>query len=80
MKNADRREADCVYNCSDHGCPLCPDLMLCLEHKVPVLCEKAMFVNSAQAETVFEKARQEKVFVMEAMWSRFLPAIKMAKQ
>ena len=54
--------------------------MLCLEHKVPVLCEKAMFVNSAQAETVFEKARQEKIFVMEAMWSRFLPAIKMAKQ
>ena len=53
---------------------------LCLDYKVPVLCEKAMFLNSAQAEAVFARARAEKVFVMEAMWSRFLPNIKNAKK
>lgn len=49
--------------------------MLCLEHRVPVLCEKAMFTNSAEAKAVFEKAEKDQTFVMEAMWSRFLPAV-----
>lgn len=51
--------------------------MLCLEHGVPVLCEKAMCRNSKEAETIFNYAREKGVFVMEGMWSRFLP--KMAK-
>lgn len=46
---------------------------LCIEHGVPVLCEKAMFTNSAEAEEVFALAREKAVFCMEAMWSRFLP-------
>ncbi len=54
--------------------------MLCLEHGVPVLCEKAMFLNSAQAEKVFELSREKGIFVMEAMWSRFLPAVRKAKE
>jgi predicted dehydrogenase len=54
--------------------------MLCLDHRVPVLCEKAMFVSSDQAETVFARAKELNVFVMEAMWSRFLPAVIQAKQ
>lgn len=70
---------DCVYIAvtQDAHYALC---MLCLDYKTPVLCEKAMFLNSAQAEEVLTRAEKEKVFVMEAMWSRFLPAIKMAKQ
>ena len=70
---------DCVYIAvtQDAHFALC---MLCLDYKTPVLCEKAMFLNSAQAEEVFTRAEKEKVFVMEAMWSRFLPAVKMAKQ
>ena len=54
--------------------------MLCLEHHVPVLCEKAMFTNSAEAKAVFEKAEKNQIFVMEAMWSRFLPAVNQAKK
>ena len=54
--------------------------MLCLEHRVPVLCEKAMFTNSAEAKAVFEKAEKDQTFVMEAMWSRFLPAVNQAKK
>lgn len=46
---------------------------LCIEHGVPVLCEKAMFTNAAEAEEVFALAKAKGVFCMEAMWSRFLP-------
>ncbi len=53
--------------------------LLCLNYKVPVLCEKAMFLNSAQAREVFGLSRKERVFIMEAMWSRFLPANQKAK-
>ena len=52
-----------------------PLTRLCIEHGIPVLCEKAMFTNSAEAEEVFALAKSKGVFAMEAMWSRFLPAI-----
>lgn len=54
--------------------------MLCLEHGIPVLCEKAMFQNSQEAETVFRKSEETGLFVMEAMWSRFLPAVKKVRE
>lgn len=54
--------------------------MLCLEHGVPVLCEKAMFQDSEEADQAFKAAAQKQLFVMEAMWSRFLPAVKKAKE
>ena len=49
--------------------------MMCLERRIPVLCEKAMFQNSAEAEAAFQKARETNTFVMEALWSRFLPPL-----
>ena len=53
--------------------------MMCVERGIPVLCEKAMFQNLDEAQKVFEAAERNKVFVMEAMWSRFLPAVNKAK-
>lgn len=55
-------------------------VMLCLELGVPILCEKPMFTDMEQAKTALAKAAEKQVFLMEAMWSRFLPAIKKAKQ
>ncbi len=49
--------------------------LLCLENKKPVLCEKPFTVNSKQAEDLIKAARENKVFLMEAMWTRFLPCI-----
>ena len=40
-----------------------------------VLCEKPVSINAKQAETVINAAKKKKVFFMEAMWTRFLPAI-----
>ena len=74
----EKEKPDCVYIAvlpNDHY----RLTMLCLDHQVPVLCEKAMFMNGQEAETVFARARQQQVFVMEATWSRFLPAMKQAK-
>ena len=55
-------------------------VMLCLDHRKPVLCEKAMCVNSRDAEEIFTRAKELGVFVMEGMWSRFLPKMQQVKQ
>ncbi|MEE4195767.1 MAG: Gfo/Idh/MocA family oxidoreductase [Anaerolineae bacterium] len=45
----------------------------CLEAGKPVLCEKPFAINSADAIEMVNKAREKGVFLMEAMWTRFLP-------
>ncbi|WP_442951888.1 Gfo/Idh/MocA family protein [Paenibacillus sp. A14] len=40
-----------------------------------VLCEKPFTVNSAELEPLVDAARRKKLFLMEAMWTRFLPPI-----
>ena len=75
----DREKPDCAYiavTANDHY----RLAMMCVERGVPVLCEKAMFQNSAEAESLFAQAKERGVFVMEAMWSRFLPTTKRVKQ
>lgn len=45
----------------------------CLRAGKAVLCEKPMAVNACDVAEMIQVARQEKVFLMEAMWTRFLP-------
>lgn len=40
-----------------------------------VLCEKPMTVNAKELEELVATAREKNLFLMEAMWSRFLPAL-----
>lgn len=40
-----------------------------------VLCEKPFTVNSAELEQLISSAKQQNLFLMEAMWTRFLPPI-----
>jgi predicted dehydrogenase len=49
--------------------------ILCLKAGKAVLCEKPMAINAQQAKEMIDCARAEKKFLMEAMWTRFLPAI-----
>jgi dihydrodiol dehydrogenase / D-xylose 1-dehydrogenase (NADP) len=46
----------------------------------PVLCEKPFMVNSAEAEEVISLARAKRLFLMEALWTRFIPAFIQARQ
>ena len=46
-----------------------------LEADKAVLCEKPLAVNQRQAKKMIETARSRKKFLMEAMWTRFLPAV-----
>lgn len=52
--------------------------IMCLEAGKAVLCEKPFTINRAQAEQVIAVARREKRFLMEAMWTRFMPALQHA--
>ncbi len=40
-----------------------------------VLCEKPFTLNAKQSDEVFKVAKDEKRFVMEALWTLFLPAV-----
>ncbi|MEO8472613.1 MAG: Gfo/Idh/MocA family oxidoreductase [Chryseolinea sp.] len=46
----------------------------CLENKKAVLCEKPMTVNLDSALRMIGSSRKNNTFLMEAMWTRFMPA------
>ncbi len=49
--------------------------MLALEHDKPVLVEKAFTMTGAEARDLVRVARERRLFMMEAMWTRFLPHV-----
>jgi len=51
------------------------DIELGLRAGKAVLCEKPFTVNAREAEDVIALARLNRVFLMEAMWTRFLPLV-----
>ncbi len=70
---------DVVYIATPHTAHA--DLSIrAMNHKKHVLCEKPMGINSAEVELMFAKAKENKVFLMEALWTRFNPTIKKVKQ
>jgi predicted dehydrogenase len=52
--------------------------LLCLRAGLPVLCEKAFAQNVGQAQEMIRVAQEKRVFLMEAFWTRFFPAIAQA--
>jgi predicted dehydrogenase len=44
------------------------------------LCEKPFTINAAEAEAVIKFARQKQLFLMEAMWTRFIPLVAKVRQ
>ena len=68
------KDVDIVYVASPH--PYHEEhAVLCLNNKKAVVCEKPFAVNQKQASRMINCARENKVFLMEGMWTRFFPTI-----
>lgn len=69
---------DIVYIASPHSEHYANALM-CLEARIPVLCEKPFTVNATQLHKLVQVARAQKVFLQEAIWTRFHPAVQLVQ-
>jgi predicted dehydrogenase len=67
-------EVDAIYVATPHTFHK-QNTLLCLEAGKPVLCEKPFAINAAEAAEMIAAARSRGLFLMEAMWTRFLPHI-----
>ena len=63
---------DIVYIATPHSHHF-ENVMLALHAGKHVLCEKAFTVNAAQAKILCETAQIQNLFLMEAVWTRYLP-------
>jgi predicted dehydrogenase len=63
---------DVVYVATPHSSH-CAYTLQCLDARKAVLCEKPWALNAAEAERMVAAARSKGVFLMEALWTRFLP-------
>ncbi len=70
---ANSKDTDIIYVATPHGLHF-EHVMLCLQHGKAVLCEKAFAINAKQATVMIETAKKNKLFLMEALWSKFLPS------
>jgi len=70
---------DAVYIATPHNFHA-PCAELFLNAKKHVLCEKPMTVNARQTERIITCAKENGVFLMEAMWTRFLPTVLEAER
>lgn len=69
-------DVDVIYVASPHG-QHHEHVLLCLNHGKAVLCEKAFAMNSQQAREMIDLAKEKKLFLMEALWSKFMPHYQM---
>lgn len=72
---AEDPSVDIIYVATPHAFH-CEQSIMCLEHKKPVVCEKPMALNYEQVSRMADTARTHQTFLMEGMWSAFMPSIR----
>jgi len=65
-------EVDVIYIATPHNFHR-ENTLLCLQHGKAVLCEKPFAMNTRQAVEMINIAKEKKVFLMEALWTKFHP-------
>lgn len=70
---------DVVYIATPHNLH-CENTLMCFDYGKHVLCEKPLAVNKREVDLMMSSAKEKNLFLMEAMWTRFLPQITKAKE
>lgn len=74
---AEDPDVEIIYIASPHSCHH-DQTILCLKNKKAVICEKAFAINKREVEEMIDEARNQNVFLMEALWPPFQPYYKRA--
>ncbi len=67
-------DVDVVYIATPHSLHA-ENMRLCLGAEKHVLCEKPLTLNAKESAECIALARTKKLFLMEAVWMRFFPAV-----
>ena len=70
-------DIDVVYIATPHV-RHCSDALMCIGAGKAVLCEKPLAMNAVEAQRMVDAAESAGVFLMEAMWTAFFPAVQYA--
>ncbi len=71
-------DVDIIYVASPHLFHA-KDMDIIIQGKKHILCEKAFTMNHKEAQHIISTATANNLFVMEALWTRFLPVYTQAK-
>jgi len=72
-------QVDAIYIATPHRFHH-QNVILCLEAGKPVLCEKSFTTNANEAEELVNLSRSKDIFLMEALWTRFLPIYEQVRK
>ncbi|MCB8939611.1 MAG: Gfo/Idh/MocA family oxidoreductase [Ardenticatenaceae bacterium] len=72
-------DVEVIYIATPHNLHY-DNMKLCLNAGKHVLCEKPLTVNAAQAQECMALAQEKDLFLMEAMWMKFIPAIQQMQE
>jgi predicted dehydrogenase len=72
-------EIDAVYIATTHNFHF-EQSMQCMQHGKAVLCEKPITINDTEFKKMAALSKEKNIFLMEAMWTYFLPAIQKVQQ
>lgn len=75
---AEDAEIDLIYIATPHAMHY-ENAMLCIDKGRNILVEKAFCANADQTKEVIAAARAKGVFVAEAIWTRYMPAVQMIR-
>jgi predicted dehydrogenase len=68
-------EIQAIYIATPHGFHA-EHAILCLKHGKAVLCEKPLALSARQVSAMIAASRASGAFLMEAMWTRFIPLMR----
>lgn len=74
---AESNDVDVVYIASPHSSHY-EHALSCLNAGKAVLCEKPLTMKVDHTQSLIQASKKNQVFLMEALWSRFLPSIATA--